>query len=66
MLPCSNLLSLTDDIVLIVSIVSGVIYTNPPIDEVNIAILVTPIVRLLIIEVVVPCAADTTHRVQLR
>ena len=59
MLPCSDLLSLTDDIVLIVSVVGKVIHTNSLINKANLAIFVMPIVRLLVVEIVVPYATNT-------
>ena len=65
MLPCSNLLSLIDDIVLVVSIVGRVVHANPPIDKMNVAVFIAPVVRLLVMEVVIPHAADTICRVQL-
>ena len=63
MLPCSDLLSLTDDIILVISVVGRVIHANPLIDKVNIAVLVVPVARLLVVKVVTPRAADTARGV---
>ena len=57
--PVATFQASQNDIVLVVPVVGRVVHTNPPINKANIAILVAPVARLLVVEVVVPRAANT-------
>ena len=57
--PVATFQASQNDVVLVISVMGKVIHANPLINEVNIAILVAPVARLLVVEVVVPRAANT-------
>ena len=63
--PVATFQASQNDVVLVVSIVGRVVHANPPINEANIAILIAPVAGLLVMEVVVPRAANTTRRERL-
>ena len=63
--PVATFQASQNDVVLVVSVMGRVVHSNPPINKANIAILITPVAGLLVVEVVVPCAANTTRRERL-
>ena len=64
--PVATFQASQNDVVLVVSVVGRVVHSNPPINEANVAIFITPVAGLLVVEVVVPRAANTARGERLR
>ena len=64
--PVATFQASQNDVILVVSVVGRAVHSNPPINEANIAIFIAPVVGLLVVEVVVPRAANTAPRERLR